>query len=302
MPRRFQLFSVTSVSAGLLCLTLVFYGAEVTAEESFELRYESGRLSYQLLVYPPPQQPSLGVVLYLPGTGSTLSNAVSLAYRYELVARGYTFIDINYPRLTLISCDKVEEKARAIFDMQQEGSAINALIAANVADPVTPIALIGASQGAWIAHVGTRFLQDANLRAALLLATGTSIVVNSRSFEIPLDCNTFAENQFATVLGITGEEDWYYTTSYLAEPAAAQVSRQLEAVTGVRCGDAQECVSGLGQPGWVIVPSDQTLDGVADHDYQRYKGAAFLDPTWVATDATWGLQWTRDWLLSALRP
>jgi hypothetical protein len=284
--------------AGLGCLALASPPSAETADP-FELTYKGSSGSKAIRVYEPPFEGAKPLVILVPGTGAALDHPRNLAYATALSARGFVVAIVDYPRFFgLTSCSRLGAKAADIFGRSSEHSALNVIYRGSSADPLLGLAVIGSSQGAWIAHLAPLFTEDVEVRAALLLATGTEIRMNSPFLRLRLPCNSQRAAPVKQVLAVTGDSDGVYSAPGTSR--REQLRHQLAEVTGRVCQEGWDCRDPATGSGWILVPSSAVSDGNADHEFSNRGRQPVLDPVWLRSDAPWGLSATLDWLESGM--
>lgn len=268
-----------------------------------DLSYPTRSGDRRILVFEPVAPGPRPLVVLVPGTGNAPGTPIHKAYMESLAARGYVVAGVDYNRFfRLISCHSLGNKARRIFDLSDPHSAVNLVYRKTLADPRLGIGVIGMSQGSWVAHQARHYTGDVDVKAALLLSTGTQVRMDTSMIDTHLRCNERGYNRIPRVLAIDGEADSVYTRSDPGLSRRDQLRAQLAKVTGMTC-TGLSCYDPVEGSGWLLVPSQALEDGQADHQFESLggMGGKTLDPIWARSDEPWGLRATVDWLDRAMR-
>ncbi len=276
----------------------------LSAVDRSDLVYTAEGRQRSIVVYEPREPGPKPLVIFVPGTKapSVTNSVLADTYLWALSARGFVVaaVDYNNGLAARLNCSALDRKVRNIFDRSNPRSAINAIYASTSAEPSLGMGVVGFSQGSWIAHQAGRYSADVQVKAALLMATGTLVKFNRAALTIPLTCNERQANGVPKVLAVTGEDDSVYTYADPTISRQEQLRPQLAQVTGKSC-DGLSCVDPTDGSGWLLVPGDQLTDGEADHKFEMLDGGSNADPAWFLSDEPWGLNATISWLDAALR-
>lgn len=285
----------------LATLTLCWSWGTAAADDTlaFEASYRNTHLAsvsengcrapHRILGREPAARGRYPVFIYTVGTLESFDNAVALAAVERMAARGYVAATVEYPNLAFGACERLSARSECIYDAGSPHSAVAALCSRRKADCAQGIVVGGFSQGAVLAILAQNF--DERVRAAYALGAGNNYSGYDLSACVDDGMRALPSDRLRIV---DGEAEDYFGQD--ADLTRAQV----EALTGLSCGeDAMSCLTGNGS-GWYMVQHAEQADGYADHCYMRDGDCGApqdqLDPTWFSGSGEWVLDANLEWL------
>jgi hypothetical protein len=245
--------------------------------------------SYTITGQEPAAAGTYPVFLYMVGTTETSTNASATAAVQGMADLGYVAATIQYDSGEFGSCTQIGGKAQCIFDPNTSSSAVETLCGRAKADCTKGIVVGGFSQGAIIATLAKN--TDSRVQAAWGMGDGVSYASFSVSSCMANGNRTLASDHLRAVNGVMDQ--------FTGSTEAAQQTN-MQSLTGFTCAaGSTSCLQSNGS-GWIIVQTNQTVSGVADHCYMRDGGCSAsensLDSGWESGSMNWELEANLQWL------
>lgn len=234
--------------------------------------------------------------VYLTGTQMSYQGIEAQALTRAMAERGFVSVSVEYDNGAYAYCSGMQSKARCVFGKSDTESAVAKLCARANVDCEQGIVVSGFSQGANIAALSKNL--EPRVRGAYLMGHGHK----ASNFMDSSSCQQASATALTAdeLRSINGEHDGFFGGS------RERVRKQLELVTGAKCGDAVDCLQPAGT-GFYVVQDAQLKDGTADHCYfldaangycSKFKG---LDAVWLSGDEAWSMPTNLNWLAGRVR-
>jgi len=233
---------------------------------------------------------SYPVFLYFVGTTETFNNASATAAIDEMAGLGFVAATVQYDSNEFGNCTQIAGKSSCAFNPNSSTSAVSAVCSQASADCAKGIVVGGFSQGAVIGTLAKNF--NSNVQAVWGMGDGVSYTqIFNLSSCMANGNRTLSSDRLRAVNGVNDE--------FTGDTEAKQQTN-MQSLTGDTCATGStSCLQSNGS-GWIIVQTNQTVSGVADHCYMRNGGCFVsqnsLDANWQNGTDNWELSASLNWL------
>jgi hypothetical protein len=232
---------------------------------------------------------SYPVFLYFVGTTETFNNASATAAIDGMAALGFVAATVQYDSGEFGSCTQIAGKSSCAFNPNSTTSAYSKVCAVASADCAKGVVVGGFSQGAVIGTLAKNF--NSNVQAVWGMGDGVMYSTFNLTSCMANGNRTLNSDQLRAVNGVNDQ----FTGN-----TEAKQQTNMQSLTGDTCATGStSCLQSNGS-GWIIVQTNQTTSGVADHCYMRNGGCNAsqnsLDSGWKSGTANWELEANLNWL------
>jgi len=231
------------------------------------------------------------VFIWVPGTYESYNDPLGQFLLAEMSSRGFLAASVAYNDSESVqTCGAYTPRAQGIFDATRSTSAVGALCRLSSASCSKGIAVMGASQGGFMAVLAKNYAPQVQAVYALSMSDYAANIgepfpcVDKQNTAIPADRLTVVNGAADQVFG--GQTPLMNVSGFTCPQGATQ------------CWSPSN--SGAG---WYIVQNSQVASGLADHCYfldgnKNMAGCFGVgDPNWMPPSTyNWSLKTNLDWL------